>query len=57
MPHTAQSALVNKLVPCAWLLSGALELWSSRLRLRINKVSCTFCFVRKCSIWGVICYS
>src|SRR6218665_1993579 len=27
-------ALVNKLVPCAWLLSGALEVWSLRLRLR-----------------------
>jgi len=25
---------VNKLVPCAWLLSGALEVWSLRLRLR-----------------------
>ena len=27
------AALVNKLVPCAWLLSGALEVW--RLRLRV----------------------
>jgi|SRR6218665_819728 len=25
------SALVNTLVPCAWLLSGALEVWSLRL--------------------------
>ena len=24
---------MNKLVPCAWLLSGALEVWSLRLRL------------------------
>src|SRR6218665_2324558 len=30
------SALVNKLVPCAWLLSGALEVWSLRLRLRLR---------------------
>src|SRR6218665_2627252 len=29
-------ALVNKLVPCAWLLSGALEVWSLRLRLRLR---------------------
>jgi len=27
---------VNKLVPCAWLLSGALEVWSLRLRLRLR---------------------
>src|SRR5688572_23012970 len=27
------SALVNKLVPCAWLSSGALEVWRLRLRL------------------------
>ena len=24
--------LVNKLVPCAWLFSGALEIWRLRLR-------------------------
>src|SRR6218665_332350 len=27
------AALVNKLVPCAWLLSGALEVWRLQLRL------------------------
>jgi len=26
-------ALVNKLVPCAWFLSGTLEVWRLRLRL------------------------
>ena len=25
-----KAALVNKLVPCAWLLSGALEVWRLR---------------------------
>src|SRR6218665_3462238 len=34
MPAHASTALVNKLVPCAWLLSGALEVWSLRLRLQ-----------------------
>src|SRR6218665_922557 len=36
LPRTIgfHAALVNKLVPCAWLLSGALEVWSLRLRLR-----------------------
>ena len=28
------AALVNKLAPCAWLSSGASELWRLRLRLR-----------------------
>jgi len=28
--------IVNKLVPCAWLLSGALEVWSLRLQLRLH---------------------
>jgi len=33
-------ALVNKLVPCAWLLSGPLEIWRLRLRLHINYHEC-----------------
>jgi len=28
-----ESALVNKLAPCAWLFSGDLEVWRLRLRL------------------------
>src|SRR6218665_483336 len=32
-PLRFDAALVKKLVPCAWLLSGALEVWSLRLRL------------------------
>src|SRR6218665_1069615 len=31
-------ALVNKLVPCAWILSGALEVWSLRIRIRADKL-------------------
>src|ERR1043165_9433531 len=31
----ALQSLVNKLVPCAWLSSGALEVWRLRLRLRL----------------------
>ena len=31
-------ALVNKPVPCAWLLSGALEIWSLRLGYTINDI-------------------
>jgi len=31
---------VNKLVPCAWLLSGALDVWSLRLRLRLRITTC-----------------
>src|SRR6218665_505449 len=30
-PLWFDAALVSKLVPCAWLLSGALEVWSLRL--------------------------
>src|SRR6218665_2574675 len=35
-PLCFDAALVNKLVPCTWLLSGALEVWSLRLRLRLR---------------------
>ena len=28
---------MNKLVPCAWLLSGALEVWSLRLRVGCDR--------------------
>jgi len=34
-PLWFDAALVNKLVPCAWLSSGALEIWRLRLRLRL----------------------
>src|ERR1043165_8005219 len=35
----ALQSLVNKLVPCAWLSSGALEVWRLRLRLRLSRSS------------------
>ena len=34
-PFWLDAALVNKLVLCAWLSSGALEVWRLRLRLRL----------------------
>ena len=40
-PLWFDAALVNKLVPCAWLLSGALEVWSLRLRLRLRLLNFT----------------
>src|SRR6218665_1254928 len=39
-PLCFDAGLVNKLVPCAWLLSGALEVWSLRLRLRLRLFLC-----------------
>ena len=39
-PLWFDAALENKLVPCAWLLSGALEVW--RLRLRFPRLSKKF---------------
>src|SRR6218665_2173640 len=35
-PLCFDAALVNNLVPCAWLLSGALEVWSLRLRYQMT---------------------
>jgi len=29
---------VNKLVPCAWLLSGALEVWSLRFTITLCRM-------------------
>jgi len=40
-PFWLDAALVNNLVPCAWLSSGALEIWRLRLRLRFRKNSIT----------------
>ena len=38
-PFWLDAALVNKLVPCAWLSSGALEVWRLLLRLTLFPTS------------------
>ena len=39
-PLWFDAALVNKLVPCAWFLSGTLEIYSLGLRLRLFIIHC-----------------
>ena len=58
-PLWFDAALVKKLVRCAWLLSGALEVWRLRLRLRLLLAGPfrMACWLQQCLIHYVCCYA
>jgi len=47
--------VMNKLVPCTWLLSGALEVW--RLRINVNNMGFLYIFYSVKSIYHGIFFN